>query len=148
MFAAVQDLREPFNIAVDKRKTSVFATKRRSINLTSNLIDNGTIEDVLHCREVLYNLQSEKPLQENGMAIIFDSSGVTINKGKETILTRKPFNGLIAVVFKVRKIMVNSGNQSVVTNNNNIQDGRIDKCSLTEKSKAQKERRGRLRFDD
>jgi hypothetical protein len=110
MFAAVHDLREPFNIAVATRKTSVFATKRGSINLTSNLIDN-----VLHCREVLYNLQSEKPLQENGMAIIFDSSGVTINKGKETILTRKPFNGLIAVVFKVRKIMVNSGNQSVVT---------------------------------
>jgi hypothetical protein len=83
MFAAVQDLREPFNIAVDKRKTSVFATKRRSINLTSNLIDNGTIEDVLHCRKVLYNLQSEKPLQENGMAIILIPVVSQLTKGKK-----------------------------------------------------------------
>jgi hypothetical protein len=65
-FTTLQDLREPFSIAVAKKKTWVFATKRGNIMLISNLGVNRTLEDVLYCPEVPYNLLSVKQLQEKG----------------------------------------------------------------------------------
>jgi hypothetical protein len=47
----------------------------------------GTLEDVLYCPDVPYNLLSVHRMQEKGVTTIFDAAGVTIKNGDVTILT-------------------------------------------------------------
>jgi hypothetical protein len=69
------------------------------------------LEDVLYAPDVQHNLISVRRIQAKGMTVIFSPQGVTIKNGKQTILTGKPFNGLLAVTLQINRSMVNYGSQ-------------------------------------
>nr|AAL90400.1 RH25742p [Drosophila melanogaster] len=68
----------PLKIAVAKQGKFIYATKRGIVRLRND--HEITLEDVLFCKEAAGNLMSVKRLQEAGMSIEFDKSGVTISK--------------------------------------------------------------------
>jgi hypothetical protein len=129
VFTEFHELSPPINIAVAKTNTSVIATKRGTVKVKTNRGHHGTLEDVLYCPDVPYNLLSVRRMQEKGMTTIFDAAGVTIKNGDVTILTGKPFNGLTAVKIKACKNMVNLGSQSVINNNYKIWHERLGHIS-------------------
>lgn len=107
IFIKVTDLLQPIKIAVAKINESITAIRRGTIQVRTNLGVDGTLENVLYAPEVPYNLLSVRRLQEAGMTVIFNPTGVKINKGRCTILTGKPLKDLFMVSFKINKNMVN-----------------------------------------
>lgn len=106
LFDDFVQLQTPVKISVAKTGAYITATKRGTIQITSNLGIQGILENVFYCPDVPYNLLSVRRMQQSGLTIIFDHKGVTINKGGKTIIGGKFLNNLIGVEF--------------VVNNNNV----------------------------
>ncbi|KAH0818916.1 hypothetical protein GEV33_003874 [Tenebrio molitor] len=87
LFESCTDLSTPVQIAVAKLGTSVTATKRGTIKVTTTQGMEGQLEDVLYAPDVQHNLISVPRIQAKGMTVIFSPQGVTIKNGKQTILT-------------------------------------------------------------
>jgi transposase InsO family protein len=131
LFESCTDLSTPVQIAVAKLGTSVTATKRGTIKVITTKGMEGQLEDVLYAPDVQHNLISVRRIQAKGMTVIFSPQGVTIKNGKQTILTGKPFNGLLAVTLQINKSMVNYGSQVHVINNYQIWHERLGHISKT-----------------
>ena len=102
LYASSTILNPLINISVAKNGTFIAATKRRVINITSNMGIPGVLEDVLYCPDVPHNLLSARKMQQAQMSIIFNPNGVEISKNGKIIITGKPLNNnLISIEFSV-----------------------------------------------
>lgn len=118
LLTRITDLPTPIEISVAKNDTTVIARRRGSIEVISNLGVKGTLENVLFIPEVPHNLISVPRLQEKGMVVIFDKSGVKIKQDEVIIAKGKPINGLMGINFKIPK---DHGNNINMVNTNNYQ---------------------------
>ncbi|KOC60032.1 Copia protein, partial [Habropoda laboriosa] len=110
----------PIKISVTKNGTYITATKRGTIQVVNNMGVEGTLENVLYCHDVPYNLLSVRRMQEAGMEIIFDQKGVTINKNDKIVIKGKSLNNLTAIHFivNIKRVVSNRFQiHSVISNN-------------------------------
>lgn len=108
-FSIVRDLPEPVKITIAKKNAMIMATKRGSIDVTTDLGESGVLENVLYAPEVPYNLLSVQRIQQAGMRVIFSENGKTsIQKGDKIIATGKSFHNLVCVDFIIQKKMCNN----------------------------------------
>lgn len=119
VFTSFTDLNNPLKISIAKNETFISATKKGTINVTSNMGIQGVLEDVLYCPDVPHNLLSVRRMQQAGMTIIFNQKGVEVTKGGKTVMKGKPLNNLIIVDFTIKRNMLNSivHVNSIVNNN-------------------------------
>ena len=101
----------PIKISVAKNGQFITATKKGSLEVISNLGIQGTLEDVLYCPDVPYNLLSVTKMQAAGMTVIFSEKGVEINKGGKMVLKGKPSNNLISIDFILNIKSINNVSQ-------------------------------------
>lgn len=73
-------MQSSLKISVAKNGVYVYATKKGSLAVQSDLAMEMVLENVLYCPEVPYNLLSVKKMQEAGLGIYFDKSGVSITE--------------------------------------------------------------------
>lgn len=128
VFESYHDLPVPINIGVAKSGISVAATKRGKISATTNTGVSGHLENVLFCPEVPYNLLSVYQMQQNGLTTIFDSNGVKVKMGDKLILSGKPLNNLLNVIFEIPYSTVNLS-ISYMKNNYHIWHKRLSHIS-------------------
>lgn len=92
-----------FLISVAKNGQFVSATKKGSMKVTSNMGVQGTLEDVLFCPEVPYNLMSVSKLQKAGYTIIFNKEDAQIYRHGKCIMKGMFSNNLIKLNFVVNE---------------------------------------------
>lgn len=104
LFTSVEDLEIPLKISIAKKGESIFATKKGSIEMVTNLGLKGTLNNVLYAPEIPHNLLSVRRIQEAGMNVIFSKTGgVVIKRGNQKILNGKPMNNLICITLEINK---------------------------------------------
>ncbi|CAH0564599.1 unnamed protein product [Brassicogethes aeneus] len=101
-------LLSPVKISVAKNGQFISATKKGSLEVTSNLGIQGILEDVLYCPEVPYNLLSVTKMQNAGMTILFNERGVEIAKDGKMVMKGKPSNNIISLEFKINIESINN----------------------------------------
>lgn len=101
LFIDHTDLSTPLKISIAKTGEFISATKKGTLQVTSNMGIQGVLEGVLFCREVPYNLLSVSKIQQAGYTIIFDQDGAKICKNGKAIMQGMCTNNLIAVDFIV-----------------------------------------------
>ncbi|GBP98554.1 Copia protein [Eumeta japonica] len=69
------DLEKPLMISIAKNGVSITATKKGTLKVRSALGINGTLQDVLYCPDIPYNLLSVRKMQQAGFTIIFEQNG-------------------------------------------------------------------------
>lgn len=99
LFVSYTDLHIPLKISIAKNNEFISATKKGTLQVTSNTGVQGVLEDVLFCSQVPYNLLSVSRMQRAGMTVIFDQEGARICKDGKTIMRGKCINNLITVDF-------------------------------------------------
>lgn len=102
------ELETPIKISVAKAGTSITATKRGTINVISNMGIQGTLNEVLYCPEVPYNLLSVSKMQKAGMTVTFNQKHVKVLKGGKTVIEGKTLNNLIVINFKIDVCKINA----------------------------------------
>lgn len=108
VFTTIEDLDVPLKITIAKKGEFITASKRGTIDVISNHGVKGVLENVLYAPEIPYNLLSVKRIQEAGMTAIFDANGeVLIKRGNKTIISGKPINNLILIIFTINNNMCN-----------------------------------------
>ena len=100
------ELEEPIKISVAKNETFITATKKGTMNVTTNMGIQGTC--VYYCPDVSYNLLSVRRIQQAGLTTTFDDKGVKISKNANIIMTGKQLNNLTGIEFIVHSNEVNS----------------------------------------
>lgn len=103
-------LENPINISVAKNGTYIRATKKGNLAVKSDLCVEGTLQDVLFCPEMPYNLLSVKKMQLAGMTVVFNNDGTVeiINQGKLVTKGESLANNLIGVNFLLNKCALNT----------------------------------------
>lgn len=94
-------LLKPVQISVAKNGQFITATKKGSLSVTSNLGIQGTLEDVLYCPDVPYNLLSVTKMLAAGMTVTFNERGVEIKQDGKMVMQGKPSNNLVSIEFIV-----------------------------------------------
>ena len=104
VFTSFKALDKPITISVAKMGETIAATGIGSINIATNSGVNAVLERVLYAPEATNNLLSVRCMQEVGMDVIFNKTGmVLIKMGNKTISTGKQINNLICVSFTLNK---------------------------------------------
>lgn len=98
----------PIRISVAKNSTFIKATRKGTLNLTTNTGVQVVIRNVLFCPEVPYNLLSVTKMREAGMTIIFNKKGVEVNTNGKVLMVGKILNNLYSVDFTVNRNKINS----------------------------------------
>lgn len=111
LFSNFTDLNVPLKISVAKHGEFVSATKKGTLNVTSNMGITGVLENVLYCREVPYNILSVTRMQKAGLTIVFNQDGTQICKDGEVIIRGKPLNNLTVIEFIVSNRVCRSVSQ-------------------------------------
>lgn len=101
-------LSKPVQISVAKNGQYITATKKGSLEVTSNLGIQGTLEDVLYCPDVPYNLLSVTKMIAAGMTATFNERGVEIKRDGKMVMQGKPLNNLMSVDFIVNIELLNN----------------------------------------
>ena len=146
MFTTMTELEVALKINIAKNNEAINATKKGTIQVTTNLGVTGILENVLYAPDLPYNLLSVCRIQEAGMCIIFSETGkAMIKKDGKTILTGKSLNNLICVNFIVNKNMCNQ--LSVEKNTSNTYKLWHERLGHIEKSKFLEIKRNDLLSD-
>lgn len=103
-FTTFEDLEKLMEIAVAIAGTTIKATQRGTILLTTNQAVYGWLENVLYAPEVTYNFLSVRRIQESVMTVVLSPSGVITKNKDKTIIRAKLFNNFIKVNLKIKHI--------------------------------------------
>lgn len=101
LFSTYTNLNVPLKISVDKHNTFISAIKKCTLKVIGNTGIRGTLEDVLFCPDVPYNLLSVTRMQQAGMTITFDQRGTNISKDGKVLMQGMAVNNLISIDFVV-----------------------------------------------
>ncbi|CAK9816176.1 Copia protein [Anthophora plagiata] len=102
VFSSFEEIKPPMKISIAKEGAFILATKRGTIEVTSDLGIKGALRDVLYCPEVPHNLLSVRRMQEAGMNVIFNNTGeVKVTKNGQVIMKGKKRNNLSTIDFQV-----------------------------------------------
>lgn len=118
LFNTFSDISTPLKISVAKSGQFISATKKGTINVTSNLGIQGTLEGVLFCAEAPYNLLSVQKMQRAGMTVIFNQQGAQIYKDGKVFMKGRPLHNLIALDFNVSAACTGSASHICSSNKN------------------------------
>ncbi|KPI92981.1 Copia protein [Papilio xuthus] len=99
LFISQIGLPTPIKISVAKHGEYISATKKGTIQVTTNLGVRGTLENVLFCPEVPHNLLSVSRMQQAGYTVVFGQHGADIRKNGKTIMQGRPVNNLFIIEF-------------------------------------------------
>nr|XP_011313213.1 PREDICTED: uncharacterized protein LOC105272697 [Fopius arisanus] len=132
MFSSVIELDPPIKISIAKHGEFLSARRKGKINVTSNMGVACTIDDILYCPEIPYNLLSVRKMQRTGLSITFDEKRVEIRKNGNMVMYGKPLNSLVAVDFEVTKKHDLVSDAESVNNDANMLQNADDACGFLE----------------
>lgn len=119
LFCTYTKLITTFKNFVAKHGAFLLGTKQGTLQVISNTGIHGTLENVVFCRDVLYNLLSVTRMQQASMTITFDQQGTNISKDSKIIMKGMAINNLVTIDFLVN---INRSVSEISKTNDNLYD--------------------------
>lgn len=101
VFTSCVKLETPLKMAVARNGTFISATKKGTMEVTSNMGVRGSLTEVLFCADVPHNLLSVRRLMKKGMTVTFYQKEAEIKSRGKTVIKSEVINNLPGVRFRI-----------------------------------------------